>query len=139
MQKLNLGQNSLVILILIKNLNLNYLEIFPIFCEISKICECIDLKGEILIKSKNKICDVSNKILFNNLKIEENKNLNDNKYLIKYNIKALPKLDDHFYEYFNFIPCSRIFFDVKSIDGNNINPVIYKQKSNLNENNYFTI
>ena len=94
---------------------------FPIFCLDSKnICESIDLKGKILIKSKKKICDVSNEILFDDLKIEESKNLNDNEYLIKYIIKTLPKLDSIFCVYSNFIPCSKIFFDIKSINDNNI-------------------
>ena len=110
---------------------------FPVFCEDSYyIYECIDLKGKILIRSKNKIRDVNNEILFSDLEIEESKALNDNDYLIKYIINSLPYLNDCNCEYSNFIPCSRIFFDIKSLNNNNINPVIYKQKSNLNENNY---
>ena len=65
---------------------------FPIFYgNTGIIYEHVDLNGKILIKSKNKICDVSNEILFHELKIKKNQSLNENEYLIKYNIEKLPK------------------------------------------------
>ena len=113
---------------------------FPIFCENSEnIFENIDLNGKILIKSKskNKIYDVKNEILFKDLKIKENKNLNDNEYSIKYYIEKLPIFPIYelscYINYSIFIPCSKIFFSILNDD---TKPIIYKQKSNLNENNY---
>ena len=119
----------------------------PIFKGANNIFQNLDLIGNIEIKTQNEIINIEKEILLNNLKIyEEKNNKEENIYLIKYKIKELPEFDSSS-NYFNrnsnkifeYIPCSKIYFDIKNENGNNIiQPKIYYQKSNLNpkENSY---
>ena len=115
----------------------------PIFKGTDCIFQNLDLIGKIEIKAQNEIINVEKELLMNNLEIFEEKNDNkEKKYLIKYKIKELPKLENNGYniKIFEYIPCSKIYFDIKNEkeNENNILPKIYYQKSNLNskENSY---
>jgi len=120
----------------------------PIFKGSNNIFQNFDLSGTIEIKTQNEIINVEKEILLNNLEIYEEKNdIKEKKYLIKFKIKELPEFESSS-NYFNsndinifdYIPCSKIYFDIKdkNENKNNIQPKIYYQKSNLNpkENAY---
>ena len=99
------------------------------------------IKGQIEIKTKNNIAKIDKKILSGKLKITEEKVLNKekkNNYLIKYeyiNLSHLSSsyLNNNSYEDLDYIPSSKIYFDIE------INkPIIYSQKSTIDkkEDNY---
>ena len=102
----------------------------PIFKGGDDIYQNTELKGKIQISAKNEIINIEKKILMKNLKITEEKYINDKKtnYIILYEIDQLPEFSWYNYEY---IPSSKIYFD--SI---NNKPFIYCQESSLNETNY---
>ena len=102
----------------------------PIFKGGEDIYQNSELKGKIQISAKNEIINIEKKILMKNLKITEEKYINDKKtnYIILYEIDQLPEFSWNNYEY---IPSSKIYFD--SI---NNKPFIYCQESSLNETNY---
>ena len=102
----------------------------PIFKGGEDIYQNSELKGKIQISAKNEIINIEKKILMKNLKITEEKYINDKKtnYIILYEIDQLPEFSWYNYEY---IPSSKIYFD--SI---NNKPFIYCQESSLNETNY---
>ena len=120
----------------------------PIFKGSNNIFQNLELTGKIEIKAQNAIINVEKEILLNNLEIFEEKSDNNEKnYLIKYKIKELPEfeitsnyLNRNDINTFDYIPCSKIYFDIKNENENknNIQPKIYYQKSNLNpkENSY---
>ena len=95
------------------------------------------VKGQVEIKTKNKINKIEKKILSDKLKINEEKYLNDdekNNYLIKYEYHNINNLSSSYldykerYEDLDYIPSSKIYFD---LDVNE--PIIYSQKSKLDE------
>ena len=95
------------------------------------------VKGQVEIKTKNKINKIEKKILSDKLKINEEKYLNDdekNNYLIKYEYHNINNLSSSYldykerYEDLDYIPSSKIYFD---FDVNE--PIIYSQKSKLDE------
>ena len=95
------------------------------------------VKGQVEIKTKNKINKIEKKILSDKLKINEEKYLNDdekNNYLIKYEYHNMNNLSPSYidykerYEDLDYIPSSKIYFD---LDVNE--PIIYSQKSKLDE------
>ena len=102
----------------------------PIFKGGDDIYQNTELKGKIQISAKTEIINIEKKILMKNLKITEEKYINDKKtnYIILYEIDQLPEFSWYNYEY---IPSSKIYFD--SI---NNKPFIYCQESSLNETNY---
>ena len=102
----------------------------PIFKGGEDIYQNSELKGKIQISAKTEIINIEKKILMKNLKITEEKYINDKKtnYIILYEIDQLPEFSWYNYEY---IPSSKIYFD--SI---NNKPFIYCQESSLNEKNY---
>ena len=102
----------------------------PIFKGGEDIYQNSELKGKIQISVKNEIINIEKKILMKNLKITEEKYINDKKtnYIILYEIDQLPEFSWNNYEY---IPSSKIYFD--SIINK---PFIYCQESSLNEKNY---
>ena len=102
----------------------------PIFKGGEDIYQNSELKGKIQISAKTEIINIEKKILMKNLKITEEKYINDKKtnYIILYEIDQLPEFSWYNYEY---IPSSKIYFD--SI---NNKPFIYCQESSLNETNY---
>ena len=91
--------------------------------------------GEILIKTKNKIYDIEKEILINDMKIIEEKYLdnNNNNYSIIYEVPRFTKFISYNIDY---IPTAKIYFDV-----DNKEPVIYTQNSSINkdEKNLFII
>ena len=101
-------------------------EIYQNFC----------LKGKIHIKTKNKIINISKEILCENLKINEERYLNEeqNEYLFSYEIKELPFLSHNTFYYSDsldsYIPSSKIYFNINFTE----KPIIYKQKSSIIEN-----
>ena len=105
---------------------------FPIFQGVNLVYENSELKGNIHIKTKNKICKIEKEILMEQLKIVKEKNEMNNNYLISYEIKALPNFSPYNLEY---IPCSKIFFELEEDN----KPIIYSQKSlfDKNELNYY--
>jgi len=115
----------------------------PIFKGTKNIFQNLDLIGKIEIQTQNEIINVEKEIL-DNLEIYEEKNNNKEKnYLIKYKIKELPQFENYNrnnIQNLDYIPCSKIYFDLKNENENknNIQPKIYFQKSNLNpkENSY---
>ena len=80
------------------------------------------LNGRLIIKTQKEIINIKTEILLENLKIIEQKYLNKDKniYQIIYQIENLEKL---FFLNHDFIPCSKIFFEV-----NNNEPIVYTQK-----------
>ena len=92
------------------------------------------VKGQLEIKTKNKISKLEKKILSEKLKITEEKYLNEekkNNYLIKYEYNNLNYLSSieykQRYEDLDYIPSSKIYFDFEINE-----PIIYTQKS-INE------
>ena len=114
----------------------------PIFKGANNIFQNFDLSGKIEIKAQNEIINVEKEILLNNLEICEEKNdTKEKKYLIKFKIKELSEFENssnysnrNDINIFDYIPCSKIYFDIKNENENknNIQPKIYYQKSNLN-------
>ena len=70
-----------------------------------------ELKGEIIIKSNNKIINIQKNILMKELKIIQEKSSSENPYIytIKYEINQLPLFDWNKPDY---IPSSKIYFDL---------------------------
>ena len=108
---------------------------FPIFEGKGARCNNSKLKGNIHIKTKNKLLITEKQILMENLKIstEKYENKERNSYIITYKIDKLPKFEKNKLDY---IPSSKIYF---KIENDNDEPFIYSQKSTLNkdEKNYF--
>ena len=98
-----------------------------------EIFENSELSGKINIKTKAEIINIEKKILMKDLKIIEEKYLNENKndYLITYKIDKLPSFSWYNLDY---IPSSKIYFDLNTNE-----PFALIQNSSLeeNENNYF--
>ena len=95
------------------------------------------VKGQIEIKTKNKITKIDKKILSEKLKIIEEKYLdeeNKTDYLIKYEYSDLNQFSfssldyKEKYEDLDYIPSSKIYFDFEE----NI-PIIFSQKSSFDE------
>ena len=103
----------------------------PIFKGKSEIYQNEDLKGEINIETKNKIIKIEKNILMKELKINEEKYLNEDKnnYFISYEIENLPKFS--IYNKNNYIPTSKIYFELEQ---KSYEPIVYFQKSVLNNN-----
>ena len=85
------------------------------------------LEGKLIIKSDNEIIDINDQILMEDLKITEQKYLDEskkNEYMVKYEInKKIEPASFHL----DYIPCSKIFFNFK------INsPVVFCQKLSQN-------
>ena len=96
-----------------------------------------DLKGKINIETNNKIIKLEKDILMKELKINEEKYLNEDKnnYLISYEIGNLPEFKR--YKKDNYIPSSKIYFEL-DMNTNSNEPIVYCQKSlkNKDELNY---
>ena len=105
----------------------------PIFKGKSEMYQNQYLEGKINIKTKNKIIKIEKEILMNELKINEEKYLNEDKndYLISYKICNLPSFSE--YNRDNYIPSSKIYFEL-DLNQNLYEPLIYCQKSLLNNN-----
>ena len=105
----------------------------PIFNGIDSFYQNSELTGNINIITKNEIINIEKNISMKDLKIIDEKYLNEgkNKYTISYKIDKLPEfsLDDD-----KSIPSSKIYFYLKEDNMNE--PIIYFQESSLNENNY---
>ena len=84
----------------------------PIFKGKSEIYQNQSLEGKIYIKTKNKIIKIEKEILMEELKINEEKYLNEdeNNYLISYKICNLPSFSE--YNGRNYIPSSKIYFEL---------------------------
>ena len=101
-----------------------------------EIYKNFNLKGQIHIKTKNKIINISKEILCENLKINEEKYLNEeqNEYLFSYEIKELPFLSHNTFYYSDsldsYIPSSKIYFNINLTEI----PIKYKQQSSIIEN-----
>ena len=114
----------------------------PLLIGNKKVYQNNKITGTIEIKSKNKIKNVKKQLMSDNIKIIKAKyeDENKNKFLISYIIKNLPiinflRLENwKKYEDYNYIPQSKIYFEIESNDS----PNIYMQKSpkNINENIY---
>ena len=103
----------------------------PIFMSDRHCFQNYNLKGEVQIKTKNKILKIEKNILLKNLEIIEEQNRNDeneNNYIIKYKILELPK----FRENYEYIPSSKIYFYIDEYSDDE--PIIYSQKSLINNN-----
>ena len=102
----------------------------PIFKGVDNIYENSELKGKINIITKNEIINIEKNILMKELKIIEEKYLNDkkNSYEILYEIDELPKTS---LDRFEYMPSSKIYFELKINE-----PFAYYQESSLNEKNY---
>ena len=115
----------------VKFTNYYEFEIFrklPIFLRNDAAKYSSKLKEKILIKTKNKICTLSKDINVENLKIIEEKYLNEEKtdYIFSYELERLPK------SYYRDINTSKIYFDTVYTE-----PRIFFQKSKkMNEDNY---
>ena len=105
----------------------------PIFKGKSEIYQNEDLKGTINIETKNKIIKIEKEILMKELKINEEKYLNEDKnnYLVYYEIQNLPQFSK--YNKDNYIPSSKIYFEL-DLNEKTYEPIVYCQKSLLNEN-----
>ena len=105
----------------------------PIFNGIDSFYQNSELTGNINIITKNEIINIEKNISMKDLKIIDEKYLNEgkNKYTISYKIDKLPEfsLDND-----KYIPSSKIYFYLKENKMNE--PIIYFQESSLNENNY---
>ena len=95
------------------------------------------IRGQVEIKTKNKINKIDKKILSEKLKIIEEKHLNEEKkndYLIKYEYSNLNKISfvsfdfKENYEDLDYIPSSKIYFDFEE----NV-PTVFSQKSSFDE------
>ena len=93
-----------------------------------------ELKGKVNIMTKNEILNVDKNILMKNLEIIEEKYQNGTKnaFSLIYQIKDLPNFS--WCDTDNYIPTSKIYFDVKMSQ-----PFAYSQESLLHKNeiNYF--
>ena len=91
-----------------------------------------ELTGKIEIQSKSKINNIDRNIAMKNLKIIEEKYLNEekNKYLILYKIDDLEKLPKYFLNDSEYIFYPTIFFEIDKSE-----PIIFRQKS-IFENKY---
>ena len=105
----------------------------PIFRGKSEIYQNKDLKGTINIETKNKIIKIEKEILMKELKINEEKYLNEdrNNYLVSYEIQNLPQFSKYHKD--NYIPSSKIYFEL-DLNEKTYEPIVYCQKSLLNEN-----
>ena len=105
----------------------------PIFQGKSEEYHNQSLKGTINIKTQNKIIKIEKEILMKELKINEEKYLNEekNNYFISYEIDNLPKFSR--YNKDNYIPSSKIYFEL-DLNQQLKEPLIYCQKSILNDN-----
>ena len=94
-----------------------------------------DLKGKINIYTKNKIIKIEKNILMKELKINEEKYLNEDKnnYFISYKIKKLPTFSRYHWD--DYIPSSKIFFELE-FSQNSYEPLVYCQKSSLNNDEF---
>ena len=94
-----------------------------------------DLKGKINICTKNKIIKIEKNILMKELKINEEKYLNEDKnnYFISYEIKKLPTFSRYHWD--DYIPSSKIFFELE-LSQNSCEPLVYCQKSSLNNDEF---
>ena len=101
----------------------------PIFKGAENIYQNSELKGKINIITKSEIINIEKNILMKDLKIIEEKYLDDkkNNYEILYEIDELPESSLYKNEY---MPSSKFYFELK-ING----PFAYYQESSLNENN----
>jgi hypothetical protein len=111
----------------------------PILFGNNSICEDSEIKGQIEIKTNKRISDIHKKILAEHLNIKEENYFdmdkeNKNNYLLKYEYIDISKFKkksiDYIYSYsdYTYIPTSKIYFEIE-----NEQPVIYSQKSSLNE------
>jgi len=102
----------------------------PIFKGGEDIYQNSELKGKINIITKNEIINIEKNILMKDLKIIEEKYLDDkkNNYEILYKIDKLPEFSWYNNEY---IPSSKFYFELKINE-----PFAYYQESSLKENNY---
>jgi hypothetical protein len=104
----------------------------PILVGNKTIYQNASIKGNVEIKTKNKICKIEKEILSKNLNIIEEKYLNEekNNYFIKYEYNNLNYLNINFFkynrnaEYYDYIPSSKIYFDLEIKE-----PIIFSQKS----------
>jgi len=110
----------------------------PIFYGKASEIQNNDLKGKISICTKNKINKIVKNILMKELKIGEEKYLNDNKnnYLINYEIEKLPIFSRYHRD--NYIPSSKIYFEIEN-NQNSCEPLVYCQKSSLNKDELFYV
>ena len=84
----------------------------PIFDGKSEIYQNQSLEGKINIKTKNKIIKIEKEILMEELKINEEKYLNEDKnnYLISHKICNFPSFSK--YNRGNYIPSLKIYFEL---------------------------
>ena len=113
---------------------LSEFEIFrnlPIFQGKSEEFHNQSLKGTINIQTQNKILKIDKNILMKELKINEEKYINEekNNYFISYEIAKLPTFSK--YNRDNYIPSSKIYFEL-DLNQNLNEPLVYCQKSLLN-------
>ena len=103
----------------------------PIFQGKSEEFHNQSLKGTINIQTQNKIIKIDKNILMKELKINEEKYINEekNNYFISYEIAKLPTFSK--YNRDNYIPSSKIYFEL-DLNQNLNEPLVYCQKSLLN-------
>ena len=103
----------------------------PIFQGKSEEFHNQSLKGTINIQTQNKIIKIDKNILMKELKINEEKYINEekNNYFISYEIANLPTFSK--YNRDNYIPSSKIYFEL-DLNQNLNEPLVYCQKSLLN-------
>ena len=103
----------------------------PIFQGKSEEFHNQSLKGTINIQTQNKILKIDKNILMKELKINEEKYINEekNNYFISYEIAKLPTFSK--YNRDNYIPSSKIYFEL-DLNQNLNEPLVYCQKSLLN-------
>ena len=104
----------------------------PIFYGESGEIQNKDLKGKINICTNNKIIKIEKNFLMKELKISEEKYLNDDKnnYLINYEIEKIPIFTSYHRD--DYIPSSKIYFEIEK-NQNSCEPLAYCQKSSLNK------
>ena len=123
-----------------KNYEFEMFRNLPIFNGSNRVYENVDLNGTIEIKAENEIINVQKEILLNNLEItEEINDKKENKCFIKYKINELPKFKEKPHNNLDYIPSSKIYFDINEKSKNFIEPKLYYQKSILNSNEYIYI
>ena len=109
----------------------------PIFIGNKDIYQNINLKGKIEIRAQNEIFILKKELLLKNIKINKEIYKKEEKiYLIDYQIDKLPEFEMNRKKNLDYIPSSKIYFEIKN--EKDIQAKIYYQKSNLNsdENNY---
>ena len=106
---------------------------FPILKGKNDYYQNSELKGKINIETKNKNIKIEKELLMKDLYIDEEKYLDEekNKYLISYEIFQIPIYVDYGREY---IPSSKIYFEVEKSNQDLNEPLIYSQKSKTNKN-----